>query len=87
VPSERSRSEQDIFAFVVASARREGFDAGYRRALSEVLASSVFVAEQALQETADAADVRRTLYRFIELLEKETLRSQHEESFIEGLGI
>jgi hypothetical protein len=86
-PAIKHRSEHDIISLVLSSTRREGFDAGYRRALTEVLSSSVFIAEQALQETADVGDVRRTLYRFIELLEKETLRAQHDESFIEGEGI
>jgi hypothetical protein len=52
---EKARSDQSpffqasAFRIVLDAHRREGFDAGYRRAISDVLASTIFVAEKALQ--------------------------------------
>lgn len=76
-----------VATFIRDAQRREIFEEGYRRALDDVLASSVFVAEAALRESGDdSAAARRAMYRFIELLEQQTLRRQ-DESFIAGEGI
>ncbi len=80
--------DRGAFGVVLKTHRREGYDAGYRRAIADVLAASVFVAEKALRDThATSDDARRAMYAFIELLEKETLRFKSDESFIEGGGI
>lgn len=78
----------DAFAVVLRAHRREGYDAGYRRAIADVLAASVFVAEKALQTAADPADGRQVIYRFIELLERETLRNARSDGDVtDGEGI
>lgn len=88
VSATRPALTTDAFAVVLAAHRREGYDAGYRRAIADVLAASVFVAEKALLTAADPNDARQAMYRFIELLERETLRNaRSDRDFTDGAGI
>jgi len=79
--------DEGVFAVVLQAHRREGYEAGYRRALVDILSASVFIAEKALRDSEAHGEARRVLYRFVELLEAETLRFKREESFTEGAGI
>ena len=85
--SNRRALTADAFAIVLKAHRREGYDAGYRRAIADVLAASVFVAEKALLTAADRDDARQVIYRFIELLESETLRNARRDEYVDGAGI
>lgn len=78
----------DAIAVVLAAHRRHGYEAGYGRAIADVLAAAVFMAEKALATARDPADGRQVVYRFIELLQKDTLaHAQTDQTVSDGLGI
>lgn len=87
-PQMRNSKVPGALNVVLDAHRREGFDAGYRRAITDVLAATVFVAEKAIrQSNADSPETRRAIYAFIEMLERETIRLRKDESFEQGGGI
>lgn len=68
--------------------RREGFEAGYRRAVNDVLAATVWLAEQSLLEQADhTPQLRRAVYGFISHLDRSLRQIPAAPSLEGGLGI
>ena len=77
----------DLFRLALSAHRKAGHDAGYARAVADMLASSVFVAEGVLREAA-SPEARALLYRFVAALESETRRrSTTTDEVSDGLGI
>lgn len=69
---------------------REGFELGYRHASSELLARLVLAAEEVLHEQPASAQpqLRKTLYAFVDRIERELTRTSAANDFVEGgLGI
>lgn len=80
----------DVFGSIVEIYRREGFDAGYRRALHDLLAGLVLNCEEFLRErdAAVSRELRPVLYGFVDRLEREIVRSSEHHGYVEGgLGI
>jgi hypothetical protein len=70
--------------------RRHGFDAGYHQALRDQLEGLVQQAEDFLRSRAGDESTRRTVYRFVEQLERQLMgRSplSGQEGFVAGAGI
>ena len=90
--SRRSERPADLDALhlelVLATARRHAHEAGYRRAIADVLAAAVFVAEKSLRTAPNPADGRQVIYRFLELLESETVALNDPPNLMgDGAGI
>jgi len=77
----------EAFRAILSSHRREGFDAGYRRAISDILAASVFLAEKSLRTAQRPTDARQVIYRFIQLLEQQVPGRASADEVSDGLGI
>lgn len=78
----------DLFRLALSAHRRAGHDAGYARAVADMLAASVFVAEGVLRDADSQAEARALLYRFVAALEVETRRrSVANDEVSDGLGI
>ena len=78
----------DLFRLALTAHRKAGHDAGYARALADVLAASVFVAEGVLRDANAPAESRALLYRFVAALDAETRRrSANTDEVSDGLGI
>ena len=85
---ESSGIDAEAFQLVLATHRRHAHEAGYRRAIADVLAAAVFTAEKSLRTARDPADTRHVLYRFLELLEQETTSLAAADNTVsDGLGI
>ncbi|HEX8323412.1 MAG TPA: hypothetical protein VF595_05810 [Tepidisphaeraceae bacterium] len=81
-------TDPKTLAVVLAAHRRQGYDAGYARAIADVLAASVFVAEHALRSAPNPSDARAVLYRFVADLDRETKRLASGEGVVsDGAGI
>lgn len=67
----------------------ERFDAGYRRAAGDLLASLVMITERYLREQTDLnPEPRRVIYRFVEHLEREIVHlAPGSDQFEDGAGI
>ena len=86
--SSSTPADPKTLAIVLAAHRRQAYDAGYGRAIADVLAASVFVAEHALRAAATPADARAVLYHFVADLERETRRLASGEGVVsDGAGI
>jgi len=73
---------------VLATNRRHSHEAGYRRAIADVLAAAVFVAEKSLRTAPSPGDGRQVIYRFLELLERETVALSDTQNLMsDGAGI
>lgn len=79
-----------MLSSVMAVHRERGFDAGYDRAVNDVLLSLMLLTEEYLQRQPPEAkaDLRRDLYAFEEFVERNIHRLRSQHGFVEGgLGI
>ena len=85
-----------VLGSVLGVYEQHGYDAGYRRAVQDVLLSLLGVTEQFIRErrtgpggaTPDADDLRRIVWALQEDLERRFERENHASGFVEGgLGI
>lgn len=79
---------KEAFDLALAAHRRQAHQAGYTRAIADVMAAAVFIAEQTLRSAPDAADSRAILYHFIAKLETQTQTLASGEGVVsDGAGI
>ena len=70
--AKESAESTGILGAVIDAYREEGYERGYARASQDVLDSLVAVAERFLREAhGDEAGSRKTVYAFVEFLERE----------------
>ena len=82
--------EAEVFGSIFEAYRREGFDAGYQRAVRTLFSDMVLCAEEFLHDQPGGCtqESRRMLYAFIERLERQVGRDSHSGGYVEGgLGI
>jgi predicted outer membrane protein len=81
----------DVFDSVLGAYRAEGFDAGYHRAVNDLLADFVLVAREFIRDQGDdSPELRQALREFQERFEKhlEQAASGRADQFVDGgLGI
>lgn len=85
--AEPPQIEDGVLKIVLDAHRREGYAAGYRRAIADLLAAGVFLAERALAESDASDGARRAVYRFVESIEATAIRQQQHVEVSDGLGI
>jgi hypothetical protein len=79
---------KDAFDLALAAHRRQSHQAGYTRAIADVMAAAVFIAEDTLRNAPDPTDARAVLYRFIAKLETQTQTLASGEGVVsDGAGI
>ena len=78
-----------IFAGVLASYGERGYELGYRRAVSDVLATLLLATEEYVREHPEHRDLRGALYGVEEHLERHLNRMGGRDSgyVADGLGI
>ena len=83
------QSSDGIFAGVLASYREHGYELGYRRAVSDALATLLLATEEYVRENGDDRSLRGVLYAFEEHLERHLHRMGSGDSgyVADGLGI
>ncbi len=70
--AEESAESTGILGAVIDAFREEGYERGYARASQDVLDSLVAVAERFLRQSpGDDPGARKTVYAFVEILERE----------------
>ena len=81
-------TDDDLLRLALTARHKAGYEAGYARAIADILAAGVFVAEGVLRDSAAPADARAVLYRFVATLEAEArcLAAGNGE-MSDGLGI
>jgi GrpB-like predicted nucleotidyltransferase (UPF0157 family) len=95
VESETALVEQNensaVWPALVNVYHEQGYDVGYARAISDVLAATLEATEDFLRSRRDAdAETRRLLYDFEEFLEnrvRNPASAKDHRLFIDGLGI
>ena len=81
-------SEQTLFPALVNAYREEGYEAGYSRAASDVLASMFEATEEFVALHPETAiETRRLLHSFVERLHAHLRRQRSDHTFADGLGI
>jgi hypothetical protein len=79
----------DTVGSLLGALRAHGFEAGYYRAIRDVLSDLILMTEQFIHEHPDApTELRRLIYGFEEVLEKRYRQLPSENGMVEGgLGI
>lgn len=84
-PIESEGQSPEAFTWTLEASESEGYRRGYGRALRNLLASLVPLAEQHLRAKPSA---RRDVYAFIEFLEQHLERTSSQAGYVaDGLGI
>ena len=79
---------KESFDLVVGANRRQAYEAGYGKALADMMAGAVFIAEETLRSTPDGEVSRAVLYRFIASLETRTRQlASGDNEVSDGAGI
>ncbi|HVT87954.1 MAG TPA: hypothetical protein VHD56_03800 [Tepidisphaeraceae bacterium] len=81
--------ENDVLGSIVSAYQREGFDAGYRRATRDLLATLVVNCHEFVREQPDSSpEMRLTLLKFVTRLQHKLDRDLRAAEYVEGgLGI
>ena len=86
---ESGHGPDGILAGVLASYRERGFETGYRRAVSDVLATFLLATEEYVRRHPDDPALRGVLYDFGEVVDSHLrrMRPGRGEYVADGLGI